>query len=209
MSLQVTGLKIEWSGFSRQWDFELNGNERLALAGPSGSGKTTLLRALAGLPVGLGGAWSGQILLNGRDLTRLPPEDRRIGMVFQDPLLFPGLSVAENVSFGLRFRGVISSERDARARAALERVGLGHRAKDSIQGLSGGEKQRISFLRAVMPQPELLLLDEPFSALDPVMRQTLQSDLLQWHREAKVPVVLVTHDPSEAEKLSTRRLALE
>ena len=202
--LKVENLRIEWPGFSKQWSFSLQGNERVAVAGASGAGKSTLLRALAGLPVGLNGQVSGSVQLNGRQLLGLKPEQRNIGMVFQDPLLFPSMSLLENVVLGLRYRSRLAPlDREAQGMAALQRLGLGKRAHESVIGLSGGEKQRISFLRAVLPGPELLLLDEPFTALDPEMKERLRSDLLAWHGEAKVPVLLVTHDDREVAALAT------
>jgi putative spermidine/putrescine transport system ATP-binding protein len=162
--------------------------------GPSGSGKSTLLALLAGLAAPDGGA----VLLDGSDITRLPAERRGFGLVFQHYALFPHLSVAENVEFGLRVRGVGRSDRRRTAAAALERVHIPHLAGRRIHQLSGGEQQRVALARALAFQPRVLLLDEPLSALDAKLREALRSELTRLLDELSLTTVYVTHDQTEA-----------
>ncbi len=174
--------------------------ELFAILGPSGSGKTTLLRLLAGFErpdageVSVGGA-----LVAGAG-TFVPPERRRIGMVFQDYALFPHLSVARNVAFGLPRR-----ERSGpRVRTALELVGLQHKAERFTNELSGGERQRVALARALAPEPEVVLLDEPFSSLDATLRAGLRREVELILRDAGATALLVTHDQEEALSLADR-----
>ena len=164
------------------------------LLGPSGCGKTSVLRAIAGFEAVTG----GEIRLNGELVSgkgvHLPPEQRRIGMVFQDHALFPHLSVAANVGFGLR--GV--SDADTRVAEMLERVGLAHAAKRFPHELSGGQQQRVALARALAPNPALLLLDEPFSSLDVDLRERLGGELRSLLKAAGTTALLVTHDQHEA-----------
>jgi iron(III) transport system ATP-binding protein len=164
------------------------------LLGPSGCGKTTVLRAVAGFePVR-----AGRILLGGEAISQpgrqLPPERRRIGMVFQDHALFPHLTVAQNVGFGLP-RGAASAER---VQALLDTVGLGHAARRHPHELSGGQQQRVALARALAPQPRLLLLDEPFSNLDAELRERLAAEVRQVLHASGTTALLVTHDQHEA-----------
>lgn len=165
-----------------------------ALLGPSGSGKTTLLRAIAGLETIDG----GRIAVGSRDLsgpgTFVPPEQRRVGMVFQDWALFPQMSVAENVGFGLPR----AERRGARVHEVLDMVGLGGYA-DRLPGtLSGGQQQRVALARALAPRPEVLLLDEPFSNLDTSLRVQVRTDVHRLLADAGITAVFVTHDQEEA-----------
>lgn len=167
----------------------------VALLGPSGSGKTTLLRTIAGLEV----PDSGTVAINGRVVvgpgTWVEPEQRRVGMVFQDGALFPHLTVEQNVGFG---------ERNAsRVTASLELVGLAHRARSYPHELSGGERQRVALARALAPEPEVVLLDEPFTALDANLRVALRADVAQILAEAGASALLVTHDQQEALSLAS------
>ncbi len=181
---------------------EVSGHETLALVGPSGCGKTTLLRSIAGL-VGLD---AGTIRLDGTlvdDATdRLPPERRDIGLVFQDHSLFPHLTAAENVAFGIRDGG----RRDTRARAlaALDVVRLGHMAKRYPHELSGGERQRVALARALAPAPRLLLFDEPFASLDPNLRDDMRRDVTAALHSTGTPAVFVTHDQRDAMAVGDR-----
>ena len=168
------------------------------LIGPSGCGKTTLLRAVAGLER----CTAGRIVMDGRTLwdtvagVHLPPEERRIGMVFQDYALFPHLSVADNVAFGVQH--LPRGERQARVLQMLELVGLAHAAKRLPHQLSGGQQQRIALARALAPQPQLLLLDEPFSSLDADLRETLAQELRGILKDSGTTALFVTHDQFEA-----------
>lgn len=177
----------------------------LALLGPSGSGKSTILRLIAGLePVDAGEIRFGADLVSAPHYT-LPAEARRVGMVFQDFALFPHLTIGENVAFGLynHARG----ERDTEALVWLERVGLKHRARAYPHELSGGEQQRVALARALAPKPRAVLLDEPFSGLDPVLRAELREATLAALAEARATAVFVTHDAEEA-LLVADRLAI-
>ena len=185
--------------------------ETLALLGPNGAGKTTLLRTVAGLT----GLLEGTVALDGRVLddpargTFVAPEDRSIGVVFQDLLLFPALDVTDNVAFGLRAGGARRAAARGEAGAWLERLGLTARRHDRIGGLSGGEAQRVALARALAPKPRALLLDEPLSALDADVRATVRRELRQHLALHDGPCLLVTHDPLDAAVLADRVAVLE
>jgi iron(III) transport system ATP-binding protein len=166
------------------------------LIGPSGCGKTSLLRAVAGLEHLAGGS----VRMDGRVLAdadvHVEPEARRIGMVFQDYALFPHLSVRDNVAFGLK--PLTRGEREARVHEVLERVGLAHAARRAPHELSGGQQQRVALARALAPQPQLLLLDEPFSSLDADLRERLAQDIRAILQRSRTTALFVTHDQLEA-----------
>lgn len=167
-----------------------------ALLGPSGSGKSTFLRALAGLePLDSGEVLADDETLSRRGMT-VPPERRGIGIVFQDFALFPHLTVLSNIGFGLS--GVSGPERQRQALVQLTQVGLASRAKAKPHELSGGEQQRVALARALAPRPRALLLDEPFSSLDPSLRANLRDATFQTLKAAGVPALLVTHEADEA-----------
>ncbi len=175
------------------------------LLGPSGSGKTTLLKIVAGFTP----ADAGAIVLSGSDITTVPPERRNIGVVFQNYALFPHMTVLQNVAFGLRMRRVPKAEREQRVREVLRLVrmpGFGHRHPAE---LSGGQQQRVALARALVIRPELLLLDEPLSALDRKVRQEVREELKGIQAETGVTTVMVTHDQEEALFLADRVLLLE
>jgi iron(III) transport system ATP-binding protein len=179
----------------------------LALLGPSGSGKSTILRLIAGLEQ----VDAGEVHIGGERASApgqtLPAEQRRIGMVFQDYSLFPHLSAAANVAFGL---GALSrQEREAQALAWLDRVGLKHRAAAYPHELSGGEQQRIALARALAPKPRAILLDEPFSGLDPVQRAELRDATLTTLAEARTTTLFVTHDAEDALQVADRLAILK
>ena len=187
-------------------DLAVPRGELLAVLGPSGCGKTTLLRLIAGFErPGRGEIRVGDRLVAG-DGVFVAPEQRRIGMVFQDYALFPHLSVERNVAFGLprRERGRGRAGGAARARTALELVGLQHKAERLPHELSGGERQRAALARALAPGPELVLLDEPFSSLDASLRADLRREVELILRDAEATAVLVTHDQEEALSLGDR-----
>ena len=174
----------------------------VALLGPSGCGKSTLLRLLAGLSVPA----SGEIRFGDRLVARagwgLPPEQRDIGMVFQDYALWPHMSVAQNVAFPLRMRGVSRSERERRVSEALARVGLNGFAERKPSGLSGGQQQRVALARAIVAAPRVLLFDEPLSNLDSELRESLCGEMSRLLRQLGITAVYVTHDRREAELLA-------
>lgn len=174
--------------------------EVLTVMGPSGSGKSTLLAALVGLldPVF---ELTGRVRLGPEDVTRLPPERRRIGVLFQDPLLFPHLSVAGNLLFGAP-PGLGRAERRRRVEAALAEAGLaGFGARDPAT-LSGGQQARVALLRVLLSEPRALLLDEPFAKLDAALKDDIRRFVLARVRQRGLPTILVTHDPADAEAAS-------
>ncbi len=179
---------------------EVRDGEFLTLLGPSGCGKTTTLRLVAGLA----SPDRGRILIGGVDVTRVPPERRQIGMVFQDYALFPHLTVAENIAFGLRERRVPAARREARVREMLALVRLSDQAQKYPHQLSGGQRQRVALARAVAFPPQVLLMDEPLGALDLKLRQTMQLELSRIQRELRITTLYVTHDQEEALDLSDR-----
>lgn len=166
----------------------------LALLGPSGCGKTTTLRIIAGLEV----PDVGRVLVAGRDVTNLPAHRRNMGVVFQSYALFPHLSVAANVAFGLEMRGVPRAERQARVAEALALVGLSDFAGRKPRQLSGGQQQRVALARALAPRPDLLLLDEPLSALDAKLREGVRDEIRALQQRLGATAVFVTHDQTEA-----------
>lgn len=192
-------------------NFMVGAGEVVALLGPNGAGKTTLMRALVGLvPIDEGRVELEGIMLDERAQgVRVPPERRRIGFMFQDHLLFPHMSIVDNVAFGLRAAGVPAAPARATAREWLGRVHLAEHAAARPHQLSGGQAQRVALARALAPAPRLLLLDEPLSALDAEARLTVRREL-RTHLDAfPGPCLLVTHDPVEAIALADRLLIIE
>ena len=173
----------------------VNAGEIVSLIGPSGSGKTTALRAVAGFVR----PSAGRITIGGRDVTDVPPYERNIGMVVQNYALFPHMRVDENVAFGLRAKGVPQDVIRARVPECLAMVGMGAYARRYPRELSGGQQQRVAIARAIAPKPQVLLLDEPLSALDAQIRRSMLDELAKLHRELpSLTVLYVTHDQSEA-----------
>jgi len=168
--------------------------QTVALLGPSGSGKSTLLKIIAGLEV----TDAGQVLFDAEDITRLPPEQRKFALMFQDFALFPHLDVQDNVAFGLVEQGQRRAVARAQAVAMLQRFGLGAHTQAKVWQLSGGEQQRVALARALVTAPRLLLLDEPFSALDADLRHSLRAEFLARIAASGMAVVWVTHDEAEA-----------
>ena len=179
---------------------QIASGEFLTLLGESGSGKTTLLRLIAGFEQ----PTSGEIWMNGARLDTLPPYKRRVNTVFQHYALFPHLSVADNVAYGLRVSGAPASEIPSRVQAALELVKMQEYAATRPSRLSGGQQQRVALARALINRPQLLLLDEPLSALDANLRKQMQSELKSLQRELGITFLFVTHDQDEAMALSDR-----
>ncbi len=176
--------------------------QRLAIIGPSGCGKSTLLRIIAGLEPG----HSGTITYDGVDITRQPAHQRRIGLMFQDHALFPHLSVAANIGYGLH--GQAKSAIAARVESLLQLVGLPHLAQRFPDQLSGGERQRVALARSLAPSPRLLLLDEPFASLDRSLRDRLLDELPQWLAREEVAAIYVTHDANEACQIASDMLVM-
>jgi putative spermidine/putrescine transport system ATP-binding protein len=184
----------------RQLDLDIHRGEFLSLLGPSGSGKTTTLMMLAGFE----SPTSGEILLNGKPITGTPPHKRHFGMVFQNYALFPHLSVGQNVAYPLTVRKVPKDEQERRVQRALDMVQL-RGMTDRLPGqLSGGQQQRVALARALVFEPQLVLMDEPLGALDKQLREHMQIELKDLHRQLGVTFVYVTHDQSEALTMSDR-----
>src|SRR5271163_3990105 len=181
-------------------DFEVPAGSLTALLGPSGSGKSTLLRAIAGLDQ----PDSGTITINGRDVTRVPPQRRDIGFVFQHYAAFKHMTVRDNVAYGLKIRKQPKAEIKAKVDNLLEVVGLSGFQNRYPNQLSGGQRQRMALARALAVDPEVLLLDEPFGALDAKVREDLRAWLRRLHDEVHVTTVLVTHDQAEALDVADR-----
>jgi putative spermidine/putrescine transport system ATP-binding protein len=181
-------------------DLTVTAGEFFTLLGPSGSGKTSLLRLIAGFER----PDAGQIELGGRDVTRTPPYARNVNTVFQDYALFPHMTVAENIAYGLRVRRVNKLARRERTDRALEMVRLGGLGNRKPAQLSGGQRQRVALARAIVNEPEVLLLDEPLGALDLKLRQEMQLELLRVQREIGITFIYVTHDQEEALTMSDR-----
>jgi putative spermidine/putrescine transport system ATP-binding protein len=181
-------------------DLEISEGEFFTMLGPSGSGKTTLLRIIAGFER----PDDGGVELGETDVTRDPPYLRNVNTVFQDYALFPHMTVAQNVEYGLRVRRVPRNERRARADRALEMVRLSDLGTRKPVQLSGGQRQRVALARAIVNEPEVLLLDEPLGALDLKLRQEMQSELKRIQREVGITFIYVTHDQEEALTMSDR-----
>jgi len=181
-------------------DIDIEAGEFFSMLGPSGSGKTTVLRMIAGFEE----PSAGQILLHGKDVTHAAPFDREVNTVFQDYALFPHLSIAENVAYGLAVRKVAKADRARLVGEALEQVRLSHVADRRPSQLSGGQRQRIALARALILRPKVLLLDEPLGALDKQLREQMQIELKQIQREVGITFIFVTHDQEEALTLSDR-----
>lgn len=181
-------------------DLEIGAGELFCLVGPSGGGKTTLLRVIAGLET----PHVGEVVLDGTPMNGVPPERRPVAMVFQQPALWPHLTVAENVDYGLRIRHVESAERGRRVMGVLERLRVAELARCRPDEISGGQRQRVALARALVLRPRMLLLDEPLSQVDPRQRAELRDEIRQVQRDLKITTVHVTHDPGEAFVLADR-----
>ncbi|WP_166646190.1 ABC transporter ATP-binding protein [Raoultella sp. BIGb0149] len=211
MMRALTGIKLDGVSFAfgantvlTNIDLHIEAGSIVALLGPSGCGKSTLLRLLAGLTVPA----SGEIRFGDRLVAKagwgMAPEQRDIGMVFQDYALWPHMTVAQNIAFPLRMRGVPRGERQTRVNAALARVGLTGFAERKPSGLSGGQQQRVALARAIVAEPRVLLFDEPLSNLDSELRESLCIEMSRLLRQLGITAVYVTHDRREAELLADR-----
>ncbi len=201
-NLEVVGLYKEYENepLLTGVNFRVEPGETLCLLGRSGSGKSTILRIIAGIEK----PDAGKVFWNGKDLVEVPTFKRNFGLMFQDYALFPHLTVAENVGFGLKMRGVSKSEMVKKVREALEQVNMSSFSERRVTDLSGGEQQRIALARALAPRPLLLMLDEPLAALDRALRVELQEELRDLLKKTGIPAIYVTHDQEEAIVVSDR-----
>lgn len=206
---QDHGVRVQLNGCTKAYkqqrvleptDLHIEAGETLVLLGPSGCGKTTTLRLIAGLE----SPDCGQVLFNDEDVTHLPIEQRRVGMVFQSYALFPNMTVHENIAYGLKVRKMPPADRDRRVQEMLAMMHIEPLASRQIHQLSGGQKQRVALARAIAPRPRVLLLDEPLTALDARLRETLRSDINALLRGLGITTVYVTHDQAEAMALGDR-----
>ncbi len=181
-------------------DIDIDAGEFCTLLGPSGSGKTTLLRIIAGYD----DATSGTIRIGGREVADIPVARRNIGMVFQNYALFPHMTVAENIAFPLEMRGLSATERSRKVESVIDLIGLKGLAGRLPRQLSGGQQQRVAVARALVFDPDILLMDEPLGALDKNLRTAMQSEIRALHRRIGVTIVYVTHDQEEATNMSDR-----
>ncbi|MBN2418217.1 MAG: ABC transporter ATP-binding protein [Deltaproteobacteria bacterium] len=199
--ITISGVNIRLGQFNlRNIELTIKKHEFFILMGPTGAGKTVLLEAIAGLiPV-----TDGTIAVKGRDVTRLPPEKRKVGIVYQDYCLFPHLTVQENIIFGVRYQLIDKSLVHTRFDRLVKLLNLSHLLQRLPVNLSGGENQRVALARALMVEPEVLLLDEPLSALDPRFREEIRHGLKELHANSNITFLMVTHDFAEALSLADR-----
>ncbi|MGN6585030.1 MAG: ABC transporter ATP-binding protein [Rhizobiaceae bacterium] len=207
LSLHIAGVSKRYGAFTalEPTDLDVRAGEFLTLLGPSGSGKTTLLNLIAGYIE----PNTGEIRIGDRDVTRLAARHRNIGMVFQNYALFPHMTVSENIGYGLSVRGMPGAESARRIAEMLALMQLGGFADRSIQQLSGGQQQRVALARALVIEPDLLLMDEPLSALDKQLRRQVQLELRRLHLKHGRTTIYVTHDQEEALVLSDRIAVLD
>jgi len=202
MSEKIRVLDISkcYSDFSLKVSFEVYEGEFVSILGPSGSGKTTVLHIIAGfIPPD-----SGKIIKDGDDITKVQPEKRNIGIVFQDFALFPFLSVYSNIAFGLKLKRLSKKEIDSEVKKIASTFGINNLLGKYPDSISGGEKQRVALARAMITKPDILLMDEPMSSLDAKIGEKLRDELRDFHRRFGITIIYVTHDQTEAMYLSDR-----
>ncbi|HHW43068.1 MAG TPA: ABC transporter ATP-binding protein [Desulfotomaculum sp.] len=199
--LKLVGVNKRLGEFHlRDIDLAVLPGEYFVILGPTGSGKTVLLETIAGMHP----PDAGRIFFAGKEITRLPPEERRIGFVYQDYALFPHLDVRQNILFGLQSRKIPAAAREGKLGEVVQLLGIGHLLARNPSTLSGGEQQRVALARALVTEPQIFLLDEPLSALDPRTREGFQRELQRIHRATGTLTVHVTHDFAEAAFLADR-----
>ncbi len=202
--LQLKNIKKTYSGKAvlNGIDLDIDTGEIVSILGPSGSGKTTLLNVILGLT----DLDEGQLLFNGEDLSRTPMQQRGFNIVFQDYALFPNLNAYENIIYGLKNKPGVSTKREVRELITL--LGLGNHLGKTVDQLSGGQKQRVALARTLVMKPRVLLLDEPLSALDGVIKESIKERIKTIAHDYNLTTIIVTHDPEEALTLSDRVLIL-
>ena len=207
VSVQLEGVGRDFGPITALHDINLQiePGEFASLLGPSGCGKTTTLRLIAGFD----SPSRGRILLGGRDVTRLPPNRRKLGMVFQNYALFPHMTVAENIGFGLKMAGMDKGWIGEKVRRILDLIHLSQHGERMPAQLSGGQQQRVAIARSLVTEPAVLLLDEPMGALDKNLRQSMQAELRQIQQDFQITAILVTHDQDEALTMSDKVVVME
>jgi ABC-type Fe3+/spermidine/putrescine transport system ATPase subunit len=205
LGLVCSNIRVTYPEFSLHLDLTVNKGELVSIIGPSGCGKSTTLQLITGLLP----CETGTIMLHGVDITHMPVWERNIGMVFQDYALFPHVNVTKNIAYSLKLKKIPKKEQIERVRHLLDLVGLQGFEKRRIADLSGGERQRVALARALASEPQLLLLDEPLSALDAKMRKRLRQQIRHIHETTGITTIYVTHDQEEALTLSDRILVMQ
>ena len=200
--LELRNIKKSYDGVTilDHINLEIEEGEIVSILGPSGCGKTTLLNLILGIT----DADQGQILFDGKDITRVPMEERGFNIVFQDYALFPNLNVYKNITYGLKNKPNISTRQEVEE--FIDLLGLREHLSKRIDQLSGGQKQRVALARTMVMKPRILLLDEPLSALDGVIKESIKEKIKEIAREFKLTTIIVTHDPEEALTLSDKVL---
>ncbi|MFW6110619.1 MAG: tungstate ABC transporter ATP-binding protein WtpC [Thermoproteota archaeon] len=199
--ITLENVSQEWKDFSlHDISFTVEEGEYFVILGPTAAGKTLILETIAGIHV----PREGKIFLKGEDITHFPPEKRKIGFVYQDYALFPHMTVEENIAFGLKMQRLPPSEREKEVRDIMKTIGISHLKDRRPATLSGGEQQRVALARALVVNPEVLLLDEPLSALDPRTQESLRTELGRIHQIQGTTTLHVTHDQREALALADR-----
>lgn len=204
--LEIENLHMDYENISIDFSTTLEKGKTLAIVGHSGSGKSTILRMIAGL---LPSGKNAKIHLDNKDITKLPPNKRDIGMVFQSPCLFEHLKIIDNATFALDCKGISKKQRQEIGKDWLKRFGLDSMENRLPHTLSGGEAQRVSLVRTLIAEPKVVLFDEPFSALDAPLRKKLTADLSTWQKELGFTAILVTHDIEEAKKLGDKIIVMK
>ncbi len=207
MSIELKNVTKQFGGVAavNGVSFTVADGQLVALLGPSGCGKTTVLRMISGLEA----PTAGEIFVRGKQVNDVPVQKRNIGFVFQGYALFKSMSVADNIAFGLKIKQWSKADRDARVAELIELLGLKDLEKRYPHQLSGGQRQRVALARALAPKPDVLLLDEPFAAVDAKIRQELREMLVNLHHELNVTTIFVTHDQEEAMEVSNRIVIFE